>query len=46
VFVGGQCVYKKCAETCVENEYQFTFDGQTYNRKRYCCNDENLCNGI
>lgn len=41
----GQCVYKKCIDECVEGQYEFTFAGQKYNRKRYCCNNDDLCNG-
>ena len=44
-FVVGECQYKKCINECEEGEYQFEFGGQRYNRKRYCCNDVNLCNG-
>lgn len=44
-YVGGQCVYKKCIDECVEGQYEFTFEGQKYTRKRYCCNNDDLCNG-
>mmetsp|Transcript_11711 Transcript_11711/g.17745 ORF Transcript_11711/g.17745 Transcript_11711/m.17745 type:complete len:138 (-) Transcript_11711:151-564(-) len=44
-FKFGECTYKKCINECVEGEYQFEFEGQKYNRKRFCCNNENLCNG-
>ncbi len=43
-YVGGQCVFKKCAAECVEGTYSFEFDGQTYARERYCCRDKNFCN--
>lgn len=45
-YVGGQCVYKKCIDECVEGQYEFTFEGQKYTRKRYCCNNDDLCNGM
>jgi hypothetical protein len=41
----GQCIYKKCIDECVEGQYEFYFEGQKYNRKRYCCNNDDLCNG-
>lgn len=41
----GLCVYKKCIDECVEGQYEFYFEGQKYNRKRYCCNNDDLCNG-
>mmetsp|Transcript_18313 Transcript_18313/g.30543 ORF Transcript_18313/g.30543 Transcript_18313/m.30543 type:complete len:143 (-) Transcript_18313:151-579(-) len=43
-FVNGVCQYKKCLDVCEQGEYQFEFEEQKYNRKRYCCNDVNLCN--
>ena len=45
IYSVGHCIYKKCIDECVEGQYEFTFAGQTYTRKRYCCNNEDLCNG-
>lgn len=44
-YVNGECVYKKCDSECVPGKFTFTWDSQQYTRRRYCCNDVNLCNG-
>lgn len=44
-FEGGECVYKKCDSECVAGKFTFEWDGQQYTRRRFCCNDQNMCNG-
>jgi hypothetical protein len=44
MYAGGQCVLKKCAAECVEETYGFEYEGQTYSRQRFCCNDKDFCN--
>jgi hypothetical protein len=44
MYVAGTCQYKKCAAECEEGTYSFEYQGQTYSRQRYCCNDKNDCN--
>jgi hypothetical protein len=41
----GQCVYKKCDSECKPGKFTFIWDGKQYTRNRYCCNNNNMCNG-
>ena len=43
-YANEECAYKKCAHKCVEEQIEFQYGGQSYTRKRFCCNDKNYCN--
>lgn len=40
----GKCEYRKCEATCLESSWDFEFEGEAYERNRFCC-DFNYCNG-
>jgi hypothetical protein len=42
-FVDGDCRFKYCAAECEEGTFTFIYDGETYTRTRYCC-EQNMCN--
>lgn len=39
-----KCEYRKCESSCEEGTWDFDFEGEAYERNRYCC-DYNYCNG-
>lgn len=41
----GKCEYRKCDSSCEESSWDFDFEGETYERHRYCC-DFDYCNGV
>lgn len=41
----GKCEYRKCEATCLESSWDFEFEGEAYERNRFCCNF-NFCNGV
>ncbi|CAM9897770.1 unnamed protein product [Scytosiphon promiscuus] len=40
----GKCEYRKCGATCEESSWDFEFEGEAYERNRFCCDFDN-CNG-
>ena len=42
-YVESECEFKKCSAECEEGSFTFTYDGNEYTRKRYCCTTD-LCN--
>lgn len=38
------CEYRKCAAECEEGVTTFQYQGKTYHRYTYCCNDVDYCN--
>lgn len=39
-----KCEYRKCEAACEESSWDFEFEGEPYERNRFCC-DFNFCNG-
>lgn len=46
IYRSNMCEFKKCADICEEDTdgFKFTYGGQDYVRKRYCCSDKDYCN--
>lgn len=40
----GKCEYRKCEAVCLESSWDFEFEGEGYERNRFCC-DFDFCNG-
>ncbi|CAM9875052.1 unnamed protein product, partial [Choristocarpus tenellus] len=40
----GRCEYRKCLDECAESSWDFAFEGEIYERNRFCCDFDN-CNG-
>ncbi|CAM9518394.1 unnamed protein product, partial [Sphacelaria rigidula] len=38
-----KCEYRKCGATCEESSWDFEFEGESYERNRFCC-DFQYCN--
>ena len=42
-YINGECQFRKCADTCIDGSYKFSFEGKEYERTVYCCNTD-YCN--
>ncbi|CAN0242841.1 unnamed protein product, partial [Discosporangium mesarthrocarpum] len=38
-----KCEYRKCLDECTESSWDFSYEGEEYQRNRFCC-DFDYCN--